>query len=210
MLTRKRAVTFLRRDFAMMFSTVALALSVLGSLTPLIALSRIAHYIVDNWIFLTSVVWIYLFKLVGINIPAIFGFSLSMLLFHFGLVASARRFDHTIAQPQLDLETRTYGRDRAIAIMLYFPILLATLSTSYAALASNIIEQGNAPGALSITLSFAMVVASPITAFWLARPRQLIRRFFSVYAVIATVLLLDLLSRILDGTGMSKEIANRT
>ncbi|HEX6375931.1 MAG TPA: hypothetical protein VFZ91_09425 [Allosphingosinicella sp.] len=207
MLSPRRLLAFLRKDVLAALSILGLAINLIGALGPFLALANIARYIVEHWVEVTSVLWIELFQLFGIRIPSLLGFSLTLLLFHVGLVASAYRRSRD-AEPPKDIESRNWEKDRLLALILYIPIMVGTLLTAFATLASDTVTGEAPPGGLLIILSFCIVVLSPIVAFSLARPRQLIRRFVSVYVVAATILLLDFAARLLEGhgAGAAKEI----
>jgi hypothetical protein len=208
MLTGNRILLFLRRDLVLAISLTGLALNLIGGLQPLLAITRLAHFLVEHWVQITAFIWIKLFALIHVHIPPLLGFSLTMFLFHCGLVAeSLRRRDRAAARVG---DTKANDRDRLIAILLYIPILWGTLASAFSALAAHASEpRGPANGAL-IALSFCLVVGSPILVFTIATPRLLVRRFISVWIVALAIGLLDLLARVLEFTGLGGFIANRT
>lgn len=206
MISPRRILAFLRHDTVVAVSVVGLALNLLGALAPLVALANVAHYIVSHWVWVTAFVWIKFFKLFHIDIPPLLGFSLTIFAFHVGLATSGLKF-RDAGDPMAIAEARTANRDRLVALVLYLPILWGTLSSAFGALASHMSLDAKPLSGGLVVLSFGVVVVSPILAFWLARPRRLIRRFLSVYVVAASILLLDALARFLDATGLRKVIA---
>ncbi|MEA3066237.1 MAG: hypothetical protein QOJ27_2698 [Sphingomonadales bacterium] len=198
MLTPRRLLAFVRKDVLAAVGILGLAINLIGSIGPFLTVANVARYIVDHWVEVTSIVWIELFGLFGLRIPPLLGFSLTLLVFHLGLVGSAYRRARD-AEPLAEIERRSWERDRLLALVLYIPIMIGTLLTAFATLARDTVT-GEAPaGPPLIILSFFIVVLSPVVAFSLARPRLLVRRFLSVYVVAGLILLLDFGARVLEG-----------
>lgn len=198
-----KIANFIRRDLWATFGIVGLALNLLGAMAPLIALTKIARWIVDHWVEFTTEVWVWLFALVRIDIPPILGFALSFLLFHLGLIASAIRRgqgDH----PESVGEQATLNRDRLLGLVLYIPIMIATLFTAFLKLAEATVHGTGPPHTGLVAFAFCLVVASPLLAFSLVRPRKLLRRFLSVYVLVFVVLVLNLLGRGLERLGVNR------
>lgn len=206
-LTRKRLLVFLRRDLLLSISLVGLAMNLIGGLGPLIAIAKIAHLLVEHWVTITAFLWVKLFALVHIDIPPLLGFSLTMFLFHLGLIASSLRRGRSVEPPR---DAKAKDRDRLIAVLLYLPILWGTLASAFAALAVHTGDGREAASGPLIILAFCLVVGSPILVFVVATPAMLVRRFVSVYIVAVAILLLDGLARVLEATGVGSFIKNGT
>jgi len=185
---------FIRSDLWATFGVIGLALNFLGAMAPFIALTQIARWIVDHWVDFTAELWVWLFALVRIDIPPILGFALSFLFFHLGLVASAIRRGSRDDPAVID-EQATLNRDRLLGLLLYVPIMLGTLFTAFLKLTEATIQGAGPTHASLIAFAFLLVVASPLLAFSLVRPRKLMRRFLSVYVLVFVVLALTLVGR---------------
>jgi hypothetical protein len=183
-----------RKDVMATVSVVGLACNLLGSLGPLLTLTNWARYFVENWIYLTAFIWKQFFHYFHVDIPTVLGFALTLLVFHIGLLTSALPQKSTAAT-----SPEEKGRDRLIAIFLYLPILIGTLSTAFASLSADIVASDVLPNQTLVVISFLIVLASPIMVFVFARPRAIVRRFVSVYMVAATIVLLDAAARYLEG-----------
>jgi len=199
----RRIVAFVRSDVWATFGIIGLALNLLGAMAPFIALTQIARWIVDHWVDLTAVFWIWLFALIRVDIPPILGFALSFLVFHLGLVASAIRRGQA-DDPAVVTEQANLSRDRLLCLLLYIPIMIATLFTAFLKLAEATIQGEGPPDAGLVPVAFCLVVASPLLAFSLVRPRKLMRRFLSVYVLVLVILVLNLVGRGLERLGVTR------
>ena len=197
----------LRRDFITAISVFGLAMNLLGGFGPFLALAGIARYIVENWVDLSSAIWVRLFSLVHLDIPPLLGFALSFLVFHIGLVVSAPTSKHFGATPPAANESLTESRDRLLCLILYIPIMGSTLVSAFYKLAEASIRSDISSRSWLITLALILVVAAPIVTFSLVRPRKLMRRFLSVYVVASGLLLLSVLSRFFESIGVTKSPA---
>lgn len=199
----RRIIAFVRSDLWATFGVIGLALNFLGAMAPFIALTRIARWIVDHWVDLTAELWVWLFALVRIDIPPILGFGLSFLVFHLGLVASAvRRAPGD--DPSVIAERATVNRDRLLGLLLYVPIMVGTLFTAFLKLTEATIQGAGPTHSGLVAFAFLLVVASPLLAFSLVRPRKLMRRFLSVYVLVVVVLALNLAGRGLERIGVMR------
>ena len=204
----RRVLVFIRRDLLVAFGIVGMALNLIGGFGPLLFIARLAQYLVQHWVELTAFIWVKLFALLGLHIPPLFGFSLTIAAFHLGFVASSLKIS---SERVLDAPAAAYvDRDRLIALFLYGPIMWGTLMISFGALAANAGSVDDAAHGWIIILSFVLVVGSPILLFWLVPPSSLVRRLLTVYVVAGGILFLDVLARILDSTGLSKFISEKT
>ncbi|HVY86057.1 MAG TPA: hypothetical protein VG943_13050 [Caulobacterales bacterium] len=197
--TRRQSLAVIfRTEGLAVLSIVGLALNLIGSLGPLLTLAEFARYLVEHWIDMTSFVWVYLFSLIHVHIPALLGFALTLFVFHLGLTVSSLR--------GAGAESDNVSRDRLIAIVLYVPILAATLSKAFGRLSRDLVEGSHASSDTMVIVAFCIVLVSPIMVFSLARPSGLIRRLAAVYFVAGLILLLDFAARALDGSGVLQRL----
>ncbi|ESQ73541.1 hypothetical protein ABAC402_18680 [Asticcacaulis sp. AC402] len=201
-----RVLAVVGRDGLAVVGIVGLAVNLIGSLSPFLTLARFARFIVDNWIELTSYLWVEVFRFLHIEIPSILGFALTLLVFHFGLVASSIRYPWSVIAPATDETTQSVKRERVIALLLYLPIMIGSLSTAFGHLSQKLVTSELPADQPMFVLSFAIVLLSPVLTFIVARPRLLMRRFLAVYMVAAIVLCLDWLARTLDSTPLEKAV----
>jgi len=205
MTTSRRLLMFLRRDVLTAISILALAINLIGSFGPFIQLANFARYIVDHWVEVTSFLWIWLFGLLGVHVPPLLGFALTMLCFHIGLVASSFRSGSGGSDAVLG-EELSRPRDRLLSVLLYLPLMASTLMTAFGALAHEAVTRSDPPNNFATALSFIIVVASPLVVFRLGRPQMLIRRFLTIYVVVAVILLLNFAARLLDSSGVANSL----
>jgi hypothetical protein len=190
-------LTNLRNDLTGWLGIIGLAMNLISAFEPFLILSHWAQVLIRNWIYWTSNIWVDLLGLIGIRIPPLVGFSLSLSLFNLMLAVSAT----AITRPSLwsnfgnqrisktDVEVGAEKR-KALAAFLYSPIFFCAVGLAINQLERNISQLPKNVEALYLTGGAVAIIVSIVVMFVTAQPSRLVRRLANVYIVGVLILLL--------------------